>query len=93
MKRTEKEGFVEDFRERLQESPAIFLTDFTGLDVKSMTVLRAELKKDGARVEELLPLMLIAKHIERIADLATNIAEDVIYMSEGRIIRHNKDKE
>jgi large subunit ribosomal protein L10 len=48
MKRTEKEGFVEGFRERLQESPAIFLTDFTGLDVKSMTVLRAELKKNGA---------------------------------------------
>jgi len=48
MKRTEKEGFVEDFRKRLQESPAIFLTDFTGLDVKSMTVLRAELKKTGA---------------------------------------------
>ena len=48
MKRTEKEGFVEDFRDRLQESPAIFLTDFTGLDVKSMTVLRDELKKNGA---------------------------------------------
>jgi len=48
MKRTEKEGFVEDFRERLQESPAIFLTDFTGLDVKSITVLREELKKTGA---------------------------------------------
>jgi large subunit ribosomal protein L10 len=48
MNRTEKEGFVENFRERLQESPAIFLTDFTGLDVKSMTVLRAELKKNGA---------------------------------------------
>ncbi len=48
MKRTEKEGFVEDFRERLQESPAIFLTDFSGLDVKSMTVLRDELRKNGA---------------------------------------------
>ena len=48
MKRTEKEGFVEDFRERLEGSPAIFLTDFTGLDVKSMTVLRDELKKNGA---------------------------------------------
>ncbi|MBT8396611.1 MAG: 50S ribosomal protein L10 [Gemmatimonadetes bacterium] len=48
MKRTDKEGFVEGFRERLQESPAIFLTDFTGLDVKSITVLRAELKKNGA---------------------------------------------
>jgi large subunit ribosomal protein L10 len=48
MKRTEKESFVEEFRERLQESPAFFLTDFTGLDVKSMTVLRDELKKKGA---------------------------------------------
>ena len=48
MKRTEKQSFVEDFRERLQESPAIFLTDFTGLDVKSMTVLRRELKDKGA---------------------------------------------
>jgi large subunit ribosomal protein L10 len=48
MKRIEKQGFVEDFRERLQESPAIFLTDFTGLDVKSMTVLRRELKEKGA---------------------------------------------
>jgi large subunit ribosomal protein L10 len=48
MNRTEKQGFVEDFRERLQESPAIFLTDFTGLDVKSMTVLRRELKAKGA---------------------------------------------
>jgi large subunit ribosomal protein L10 len=48
MKRTEKEGFVEDFRGRLEESPAVFLTDFTGLDVKSITVLREELKKNGA---------------------------------------------
>jgi large subunit ribosomal protein L10 len=48
MNRTEKQSFVEDFRGRLQESPAIFLTDFTGLDVKSMTVLRDELRKSGA---------------------------------------------
>lgn len=48
MKRTEKESFVEGFRERLQEAPAVFLTDFSGLDVKSMTVLRDELKKNGA---------------------------------------------
>lgn len=48
MKRTDKEGFVEEFRESLKDSPAIFLTDFTGLDVKSMTVLREELRKNGA---------------------------------------------
>jgi large subunit ribosomal protein L10 len=48
MKRTEKEGFIEGFRESLKESPAIFLTDFSGLDVKSMTVLREDVKKSGA---------------------------------------------
>ncbi len=48
MKRADKESFVQDFRERLQDSPAVFLTDFTGLDVKSMTVLRQELKENGA---------------------------------------------
>jgi large subunit ribosomal protein L10 len=48
MNRTEKQSFVEDFRARLQESPALFLTDFTGLDVKSITVLRQELKEKGA---------------------------------------------
>ncbi len=48
MKRTDKEGFVEEFRERLKESPAFFLTDFSGLDVKSMTVLREDVRKSGA---------------------------------------------
>ena len=48
MKRTDKEGFVEGFRERLQKSSAIFLTDFSGLDVKSMTILREELRRNGA---------------------------------------------
>jgi large subunit ribosomal protein L10 len=48
MKRTEKEGFIEGFRESLKESPAFFLTDFSGLDVKSMTVLREDVRKSGA---------------------------------------------
>ncbi|MFC1661641.1 50S ribosomal protein L10 [Gemmatimonadota bacterium] len=48
MNRTDKQSFVEEFRERVQEAPAIFLTDFTGLDVKSMTALRQELGKTGA---------------------------------------------
>jgi phosphate transport system protein len=33
----------------------------------------------------------ITKHIERIADMATNVAEDVIYMVEGDIVRHRPD--
>lgn len=36
----------------------------------------------------LVPFLSISKHLERIADLATNIAEDVIYLASGEIVRH-----
>ncbi len=39
-------------------------------------------------VTSLLKLLAASRNLERIADLATNIAEDVIYMVEGKIIRH-----
>jgi len=38
--------------------------------------------------EYLLNMFLISRHLERIADHATNIAEEVIYMVEGEIVRH-----
>ncbi len=44
-------------------------------------------------VRPLMRLLAVSRNLERIADCATNIAEDVIYMSEGRIIRHNKADE
>jgi phosphate transport system protein len=40
----------------------------------------------------LLYLLNVTRHLERIADHATNIAEDVIYMIEGRIVRHRAEK-
>ena len=39
-------------------------------------------------VSVLIHLLSVSRHLERIADLATNIAEDVVYISEGEIIRH-----
>jgi phosphate transport system protein len=38
--------------------------------------------------EHLINVLLIARHLERIADHATNIAEEVIYLIEGEIVRH-----
>lgn len=48
MKRTEKETFVAEFRDRLGRAPVVYLTDFSGLDVKSMTELRQSLSAVGA---------------------------------------------
>ncbi|MBC2694780.1 MAG: phosphate signaling complex protein PhoU [Desulfobacteraceae bacterium] len=40
------------------------------------------------RVAYLINLLLISRHLERIADHGTNIAEEVIYLIEGEIVRH-----
>ena len=40
------------------------------------------------KLGELINLLLISRHLERLADHATNIAEEVIYLIEGEIIRH-----
>lgn len=49
---------------------------------------KEEVQKDPSQVEIILHLLSISRHLERIADLATNLAEDVVYLVEGEIIRH-----
>jgi len=50
-----------------------------------------QIKQNPESVESLLRINSVSKHLERIADMATNIAEDVIYMVEGEIVRHRQD--
>jgi phosphate transport system protein len=40
------------------------------------------------RMAAYLDVLSIAKNLERIADHATNVAEDVVYLSTGEIVRH-----
>lgn len=47
-----------------------------------------EIKNNPNLVEPLIHYLSISRNLERIADYATNIAEDVIYMIDGKIIRH-----
>jgi phosphate transport system protein len=45
--------------------------------------------KDPSTIEAALNLILVSRHLERIGDHATNIAEDVIFMVSARDVRHN----
>jgi phosphate transport system protein len=51
--------------------------------------LLAYMIKDPATVEPALDLILVSRHLERIGDHATNIAEDVIFMVSAQDVRHH----
>ena len=46
------------------------------------------MRRNPSTISWSLQLMLVIRNIERIADLATNIAEDAVYLAEGRTIKH-----
>ena len=48
--------------------------------------------KDPSTAPRAVPLLLIARHLERICDHTTIIAEDVIYMVEGKVIKHHLEE-
>jgi phosphate transport system protein len=50
--------------------------------------LQGLMRQDPANIERAIHLLSASRHLERIADQATNIAEDVLFMVEGQIVRH-----
>ena len=48
--------------------------------------------KDASTSPRAVPLLLIARFLERICDHATNIAEDVIYMVRAEAVKHHPEK-
>jgi phosphate transport system protein len=48
------------------------------------------LRERPDKIEELLEYMSISRYLERIGDHATNIAEDVMYLCKGEIVRHSQ---
>jgi phosphate transport system protein len=51
----------------------------------------ADIHADPSRTESMLQILSVSRYLERIGDSATNIAEDVYYLVEGKIIRHQDD--
>jgi phosphate transport system protein len=67
-----------------------------GLDALKTQVFRELLTymlQDPHTIEPSLDLILISRHLERIGDHATNIAEDVIFMVSARDVRHHADEQ
>jgi len=53
--------------------------------------LQEIMSRDGASVSRAMRLVFVSKYLERIGDHATNIAELVIFMMQGKTIRHEKE--
>lgn len=73
----------------------VILTDIQVDKLK--TVIQDELihdfmLKDGKTAPRAVPLLLVARHLERICDHATNIAEEVIYMVNAKVVKHHPDR-
>jgi phosphate transport system protein len=63
-----------------------------GCEKQVLRELIAHMTSDPTTIERGLHLLNISRNLERVADLSTNIGEDVIFMVEGRVIKHHKDE-
>jgi phosphate transport system protein len=63
------------------------------LDREIFQSLVIEMKSTPGNIEPAAHIMILSRHIERLADHATNIAEDVIFLTDAKIIKHHADGE
>jgi phosphate transport system protein len=54
-------------------------------------ILLTHMMEDQRSIGACMELVLVARNLERIADLATNIAEDVVFVAEGKTIKHHAE--
>ena len=76
------------------EAARLVLSKDRQIDKHRRTVLKAlkaSLVREPDKVEMWLRLMNIARNLERVGDHAVHIAEAVVYLKEGRLIRHAED--
>ena len=64
--------------------------DVDDIQTQAYDRIKEAIKEYPDRVSYLINLLLVSRHLERLADHSTNIAEEVIYLIEGEIVRHGK---
>jgi phosphate transport system protein len=52
-------------------------------------ILLTHMMADVRTINQSLELLLVSRNLERVADLATNIGEDAVYLAEGKQIKHH----
>ncbi|MFH2138752.1 MAG: phosphate signaling complex protein PhoU [Candidatus Omnitrophota bacterium] len=73
----------------------VILSDSEADDLRNLIqeeLINDYMSKDASSATRAVPLLLIARHLERICDHATNIAEDVVYMINAKVIKHHYEK-
>ena len=63
--------------------------ELDGLKTQVFRELLTYMLQDPSTIEPALDVILVSRHLERIGDHATNIAEDVIFMVEAQDVRHH----
>jgi len=54
-------------------------------------ILLTHMMEDQRSIGPCMELLLVSRNLERVADLATNIAEDVVFVAEGKTIKHHAE--
>jgi phosphate transport system protein len=76
-------------RRVLQQDDAV-----DAMNIQMYELVKRNARKDAApaKIDVLIRMLSVSRNLERIADHATNIAEDLIYMIEGKIVRHHAEE-
>jgi phosphate transport system protein len=81
--------------EDIESAKQVILRDSDADRLRNMVqteLLQGYISKNKDTIPRAMPLLLIARHLERISDHATNIAEDIIYMVEAKVVKHHPEK-
>ncbi|HEY3293971.1 MAG TPA: phosphate signaling complex protein PhoU [bacterium] len=54
------------------------------------TIVLNEIRRDPEHLDQWIQILSCIRYLERIADLSTNIAQDVVYLVEGEVVRHRE---
>ncbi len=62
-----------------------------GMRNETVRILLTHMIEEPEKIGSGIQYLLVAKNLERIADLSTNICEDVIYIAQARVIKHHAE--